>query len=76
MVYSHKMAQERALQEKIRKTKIQAITQHSDAKMRHPDEARDASKKDFTKLVNRVKNEFEVHLKKLEDNRKKMGVRF
>lgn len=75
MLYSVKLAQERALAAFLRQAKILAKGQDSEYKLKHPDEARDGARNDFTKLQVRIKNDFQTHLKRLEDRRNKIGER-
>jgi hypothetical protein len=75
-MFSWKQAQERALEEKIRKAKIQAKTQHPDFKKAYPDEARDAgdlNNPKYTLLTARVKKDFEKHLKTVKERNEKIG---
>lgn len=50
-----------------------AKKQDAEFKMHHPDEARDAVQKNFTKLKIRIKDEHEKNIKKVMERRKKIG---
>lgn len=70
--FSWKMAQERCLNTRLRRAKTQAKAQHPDFKKAHPDEAREASQGNYTKLQTRVKKEFEDEMIRVQQRRDKL----
>jgi len=64
-MHSWKHCQERHLKNEIRRCKILSKV-NSDYKIKYPNEARAASKGDYTELVIRVKKDYAKYLKNIE----------
>lgn len=73
MTFSWAQTLLRAKAMKLRHAKALATNQDKEYKLKHPDESRDASQKNYTKLTLRINKEFEDNYNKAVNRRKKIN---
>lgn len=73
IVFSWEKAKKRSLATKLRRAKHMAKDKVNPTfNIQHPDETRDAQRKDFTQLEKRIKDDFQKHSDRVEAKRSKL----